>query len=94
MTPKDVNDHRAVETAEDFVAFLNLLVEDYQRDVREAKPYGGGEWATWDLGSFLDAWSAWLTAMAIEGRPHFPKEQLEPSWKSFALQLAVARRYE
>jgi hypothetical protein len=32
--------------------------------------------------------------MAVEGRPHYPKEQLEPSWQSFARQLDAARGYE
>lgn len=96
MKPKDANDFEAVENAADFVEYLYLLSEEY---AEEAEKYpnpilASGNWAQRDIGYFLDAWARWLEAMGVEGRPHYPKEQLEPSWQSFARQLDAARGYE
>ncbi|GAB2828685.1 DUF7660 family protein [Lentzea nigeriaca] len=92
MTPRDANDSGAVETAADFVAYLNLLSEDHVREVEEARD--PGDWAHWDLGAFLEAWAAYLAAVVVEGRPDVPEDLLEPSWRSFAQHLDAARRYE
>lgn len=98
-TPKDVDDFDAVETAADFVAYLTLLSTEFTEDVerREASgnPYYEGTWAHHDIGTFLERWGAWLRAMAVEGRPAYPKDLIDPpSWTSLARQLNAARDYE
>ncbi len=96
MKPKNADDSEAVETAADFVEYLYLLSEEYTREAREYPDpiMASGNWAQRDIGIFLERWGSWLQAMGVEGRPHYPKEQLEPSWQSFARQLDAARGYE
>ncbi|SFR24394.1 hypothetical protein SAMN04488564_107455 [Lentzea waywayandensis] len=98
-TPSDIHDSEAVETAADFVAYLHLLSADFTEDRRKAKasgnPYYDGSWAHSDMGIFLERWGSWLQAMVVEGRPHYPRDEIDPpSWKSLARQLNAARGYE
>jgi hypothetical protein len=98
-TPQNINDAEAVETAADFVAYLDLLAIDYQEDVAKCRasgnPFYEGSWAHQDLGKFLDRWAAWLQAMVVEGRPHYSTDEIDPpSWRSMAIQLDTARGYE
>jgi hypothetical protein len=65
-TPRDADDWKAVETVQDFAAYLEILAVDFDVDRRkiahdeaEGWTHVEGRWAHRDSGAFLEAWAAW-----------------------------------
>jgi hypothetical protein len=78
-TPSDAEDWEAVETLEDFGAFLKLLSADIHADATAA---------------YLEAFSAWLDESYLGPGALFAEFRPEPTWREFARMLSVARDYE
>jgi hypothetical protein len=85
-------------TFQDFVELLWLLAVDWDTDeakrlrrVEQGLWAGEGEtWAQGTPGAWMDATHAWLstTDNAVD------RDLQEPSWRTFARILSMARRYE
>jgi hypothetical protein len=75
-----------VSTREDFAAFVQALVADYQRHQQV--------WENRDLPSFLEALGVW--AADLDGFYQNRGETVpdQPSWKLLAQMLLAARVYE
>jgi hypothetical protein len=76
----------AVETREDFVAFVGALKADFDAD--------GAQWQNTDLASFLDAMAAWTQDMDGYYRHTGQKLSDVPSWRVLADILVGASMYE
>ena len=77
----------AIHSRQDFVAFLNHLLLDYQRN--------GKEWENQNLGDFLESLAAYATD--IDGyyqNMSLPVDADSPSWRVFADMLRGATIYE
>jgi hypothetical protein len=96
-----VHDWEEVETSTDFVAYLQLLAEDFEADAhataelrRNGQPYADGEWAHSTTGAFLESWAAWL-GRRLEPDLRWELTEVEPpTWQTMAINLAAARVYE
>ena len=103
VTPHDVDDFDVVETLEDFVEYLHLLVEDFQADEAKAARHHAsgntipfeGEWAHHNLGMFLGQWGTWLHDAVLQPGALKPRSTVDPlTWGTLARQLFAARLYE
>lgn len=89
--PRDADNWEAVETLEDFTGYLKLLSDEFEAE------HAGDEsscWAHDDVGSFLDAFQAWLRDSYLQPGAPFAELRPEPSWREFARMLCVTRSYE
>jgi hypothetical protein len=80
-TPSDADDWEAVQTLEDFGAFLKLLSNAC--DTGAPVP----------TSAYLEAFSAWLDASYLMPGAVFAEFRPEPSWREFARMLTVSRSY-
>jgi hypothetical protein len=75
----------SIESKEDFVKFLKLLLDNYKEKIEE--------WDNNDLESYLDG--MWGFTTDIEGVLKTQRgERIHPTWKLFARILLAAKVYE
>jgi len=83
MAPVEVG---AVRTREDLARFIQDLADDLRQNP--------GAWENRDLGSFLEALSAWVADMDGYHRNQGEPVPAIPEWRTIAAMLAAARVYE
>lgn len=89
--PRDADDWEAVETLEDFAAYARLLSEEFEAARASDEP---GRWTHDGIGSFFEAFSAWLSDSYLQPGALFAELRPEPSWREFARMLCLTRSYE
>lgn len=77
---------RAVQTRDDFVAFVAELTADFEAN--------RGDWTNADLASFLEAMAAWIQDMDGYYQNTWQKPSELPPWRILADVLMAARMYE
>ncbi|MGH2900454.1 MAG: hypothetical protein ACRDMZ_17395 [Solirubrobacteraceae bacterium] len=78
--PSDAEDWDAVETLDDFAAYLALLGETMQAQATPAA-------------TFLQSLGEWVGESYLQPLAPFAELRPEPSWREFARMLCVTRDY-
>jgi hypothetical protein len=89
--PRDADNWEAVDTLDDFAAYLELLSEEFERSRAGTEV---SRWTHADVGAFLESFGAWVRDSYLQRGAPFAELRPEPSWREFARMLCVTRAYE